>query len=482
MSKKFGACLAGLILLVGGHLPAYGQNSATFTWVNPAYRDVFTGEDLVEPRISLRSSPQYTCTSEADVMAYLRENFLARNVQISFNMVWGFGWGEVSDILSRARAGATAGDDYLEYCMIGESRSCSGRDGDVVVDMAVTYVANADEEAQVDSRVEEILTSLINTGMNPEEKGKKIHNWVVANVEYDLTYMERSAYAALFKGKTVCQGYALLVYKMLDRVGIPARIVRSERMSHAWNMVDLCGNWYHVDATWDDPVPDVPDRVLEDFLYLSDAEIGETHYGWKESVPDAPEAPIGYVKGVCDEWGESLTWIASKAEAMSLALAQGKQVLLMAGRPTCGNCRYMQDTVCESADPPIREEILAHYIPWYVHVDESNEWWPYASGLGEFFLPLICRIDPADPDRYLDRTTGVQYPDDFYNRIRISTVEKGDVDHRDGVNLADAILALRTAAGIPTPGVFADADVNGDGRIGVIDAIYILQKVGGLRP
>jgi len=51
-----------------------------------------------------------------------------------------------------------------------------------------------------------------------------------------------------------------------------------------------------------------------------------------------------------------------------------------------------------------------------------------------------------------------------------------------GVDLADAILALRILAGIPvTEAINLNADVNGDKKIGMEEVIFILQKVSGLR-
>jgi YD repeat-containing protein len=48
--------------------------------------------------------------------------------------------------------------------------------------------------------------------------------------------------------------------------------------------------------------------------------------------------------------------------------------------------------------------------------------------------------------------------------------------------LADVILVLQVAAGMETQSVIRQTDdVNGDGRIGLAEAVYILQKVGGAR-
>ncbi len=108
-------------------------------------------------------------------------------------------------------------------------------------------------------------------------------------------------------------------------------------------------------------------------------------------------------------------WVSSRDEAVSRALAEGKKILLLAGRDTCGNCNYVRNTVAET--PDISEILNDYYICWYCIVDTSTEWYPYASGLGSFTLPLICVIDPADPLVYLDRSTGIVYADAFRPRL-----------------------------------------------------------------
>ena len=78
---------------------------------------------------------------------------------------------------------------------------------------------------------------------------------------------------------------------------------------------------------------------------------------------------------------------------------------------------YMKNTVCETTSPGVKQLILDSYVPWYCDVDASTEWYPYASGLGSFTLPLICIIDPDQPDACVNRTTGIQYPSAFFQRL-----------------------------------------------------------------
>ncbi|MCK4541659.1 MAG: C10 family peptidase, partial [Spirochaetales bacterium] len=58
----------------------------------------------------------------------------------------------------------------------------------------------------------------------------------------------------------------------------------------------------------------------------------------------------------------------------------------------------------------------------------------------------------------------------------------GDLDQNGIVDLSDALTALQVYTGInPVSTIHKESDVNSDGRIGLQELIYILQKVSGLR-
>lgn len=59
---------------------------------------------------------------------------------------------------------------------------------------------------------------------------------------------------------------------------------------------------------------------------------------------------------------------------------------------------------------------------------------------------------------------------------------QGNIDNSEKIDLRDAILSLQISAGINvTVPVFTSADVNGDNKIGIAEAIYILQRISELR-
>lgn len=123
-------------------------------------------------------------------------------------------------------------------------------------------------EAQVRSAInsiEQVKNSLVSrrTG-NIYEDIKMVHDYLVDNIEYDTSLSKNNiydVYGALINKVAVCEGYARSFKYILDEMGIPCVLVigtgtnsRGETERHAWNYVEINGNWYAVDCTWDDPV------------------------------------------------------------------------------------------------------------------------------------------------------------------------------------------------------------------------------------
>ncbi len=147
------------------------------------------------------------------------------------------------------------------------------------------------------SGMNEILAQ-IQPGMSDLEKILALHDAMVRECDYDydnyvLGTIPDESFSALGVfafNKAVCQGYAEAFVDLCDTINIPCRIVSSESMNHAWNLVYLDGYWYHLDATWDDPIGAVGvGYVGHDYFLYSDAEFQneKEHYGWGTSIPQA---------------------------------------------------------------------------------------------------------------------------------------------------------------------------------------------------
>ena len=66
----------------------------------------------------------------------------------------------------------------------------------------------------------------------------------------DLLGFDQSVISGVLNKTTVCAGYAMMTAYFCNAAGIESFYVNSS--SHAWNMVNLYGNWYELDNTWYD--------------------------------------------------------------------------------------------------------------------------------------------------------------------------------------------------------------------------------------
>ena len=108
-----------------------------------------------------------------------------------------------------------------------------------------------------------------------------LHDYLCLHFAYDTTYQIYDMYQFLQSGKGVCQAYTLTYAALLQRFGIKTDVAVSARMNHIWNIVVLGGQPYHVDVTWDDPVPNTEGQALHQNFLRSDAGIATTeHYAW----------------------------------------------------------------------------------------------------------------------------------------------------------------------------------------------------------
>lgn len=140
-------------------------------------------------------------------------------------------------------------------------------------------MTNAKEEQQeLDAALQEVKSKIDTSGMSDEEIVLAYHEYLTSTVAYAYEdYFNGTIaanhgydmYGALVKHSCVCQGYAETMFYLLREAGLSCAIASSENINHAWNIVKIRGNWYHIDATWDDPVWDMPGRSYHDYFLVS---------------------------------------------------------------------------------------------------------------------------------------------------------------------------------------------------------------------
>ena len=134
--------------------------------------------------------------------------------------------------------------------------------------------AYTDEEIIfVKAYIDTFITTNIVDGMRNYDKIKLFHDHIVNITKYDSEYSKDSytAYDLLTTGKSICGGYSDIMSIYLNMIGLQNYKINSE--NHIWNLVNLEGTWYHLDATWDDPVDGENQYLLHNFFLIPTNEL-----------------------------------------------------------------------------------------------------------------------------------------------------------------------------------------------------------------
>lgn len=143
-------------------------------------------------------------------------------------------------------------------------------------------------DATVDSLVKEA-----NTKSTTYDKLKVFHDYLVLNStfeksdeagNYNQTIYNAFSGGTSKQGNIQCAGYAKAMQYLCDKVGIDCMVItgtNEKGTSHAWNKVKVEGEWYNLDATWDDPILSTPitNYLRYTFFLVPDEWINEkTHF------------------------------------------------------------------------------------------------------------------------------------------------------------------------------------------------------------
>ena len=133
------------------------------------------------------------------------------------------------------------------------------RDTGLAVAIGLEY-CTAQDVAAMQIKLDQLVDQANTLCQTDLEKVFYVHEWLVQNIAYDREHLsddvqdDHNLRGALLEGTAVCDGYAKTYALTLRKLGITGVLVTSKDIGHAWNMVELDGNWYQVDCTWDDPV------------------------------------------------------------------------------------------------------------------------------------------------------------------------------------------------------------------------------------
>lgn len=168
----------------------------------------------------------------------------------------------------------------------------------------------------------ELFLDSVPINLSQPELELYIHDYIYDICEYDDVSAEieyghkdfatahnaSNAYGVLVDNWAICQGYAEAYSYLLSLVGINSTTISSQ--DHIWNAVELDGDWYNVDLTWNDTTQtydyfNITDKVLAldheiapHYSDLTDLEIigtdDETGMWFNVYLPECNETKCSY--------------------------------------------------------------------------------------------------------------------------------------------------------------------------------------------
>lgn len=148
------------------------------------------------------------------------------------------------------------------------------------INVTIEYEYTSTEMNQINDSVQSILNSIITEEMTEYDRILAVHDYVVNHTVYDTACAndintcdnDHNALGVFQDGNAVCDGYASAMDIMLRSLHIPSIRISSD--THQWNAVYYDQAWYHLDATWDDPVTSNGTNVLQhDYFLITSLEL-----------------------------------------------------------------------------------------------------------------------------------------------------------------------------------------------------------------
>ena len=166
--------------------------------------------------------------------------------------------------------------DHPEFFWLADGISMSGTSKRISAFAPYVYNGIEDYRTALNQRVAELTADL--AGKSEAEISRILHDRMCDITVYRFNSFDQSAIGSLLYGQAVCAGYARGYQMLMQSMGIPCFYVtgHSRDQAHGWNLVQLDGEWYYTDVTWDDQ-NDNGGKIYYAYLNLTYDWISEDH-------------------------------------------------------------------------------------------------------------------------------------------------------------------------------------------------------------
>ncbi|MCR5847637.1 MAG: hypothetical protein K6G75_05910 [Lachnospiraceae bacterium] len=181
--------------------------------------------------------------------------------------------------------------DHPELFWVSTNMSFSYNQSGVVTQITPQYYEYDPEsmKSEVANSVDQALADMWSLP-NDIDKVKYAHDYLVNHITYTKNDLDQNAYSGFAWGQTVCAGYSRCFQYMMHKMGIRcAMVVGFATENHAWNIVELNGEFYAMDITWDDP-----DNGTYQYNYfnITDGELSKNHTRGHEGMMISTYLPV----------------------------------------------------------------------------------------------------------------------------------------------------------------------------------------------
>lgn len=159
------------------------------------------------------------------------------------------------------------------------------------------------------SEINDVLNPIVNEAknMDPFEAELYIHDKICKMATYykytdinEVPEESHSIYGCLVSKKAVCDGLSKTFMIALNKVGINNIMITGylQNQAHAWNMVNLENEWYHVDLTSDKSIKNEKDQseeIIHSYFNITGEQIKKSNtIDLEEKIPNAVSTKYNY--------------------------------------------------------------------------------------------------------------------------------------------------------------------------------------------
>lgn len=282
-------------------ITAPGSSFRPYVAVNRGQMALFMQRTIMNLKLAqpVASQPATTKKALANEIAKQFKTY-NKNIEVTYK-------GEFTDInkeIVKIYEEAVALAPYQAGHLTGNSNiAMQGKSGDMKITITVQYLTELQKEYTVETELNREVANIQAHNFTPIEKIKAVNDYIVAKTAYSENTISspHSAYALIAEGKAVCQGYALVAHQMLEKLGIETQYITgyvNGNELHAWNLVKVDGQWYHLDTTWNDPTPNREGVFTYNYFLVNDQQLAKDHVWERNDYPKATSAKYHYFQNM----------------------------------------------------------------------------------------------------------------------------------------------------------------------------------------